>query len=161
MEVYLIMLSVCVWIFLFPTLNLSDSKFEQTCLRGRDFKDVLPQIWWEKVDIRKNPFHVFTEEMTEIIVKFLLNCREYWSKNNFWYFPTTKDFSLGDHLKNSREFIIKLQETMLYHFFSRNCLLSTQRNGRNKGFQQNNTFLILIYSIAQGNHFASFHLLRQ
>lgn len=50
---------------------------------------------------------------------------------------------------------------MLYHFFSRNCLLSTQRNGRNKGFQQNNTFLILIQTIAQGNYFASFHLLKQ
>lgn len=50
---------------------------------------------------------------------------------------------------------------MLYHFFSRNCLLSAWRNGRNKGFQQNNTFLILIQNIAQGNYFASFHLLKQ
>lgn len=50
---------------------------------------------------------------------------------------------------------------MLYQFFSRNCLLSTQRNGRNKGFQQNKTFLILIQTIAQGNYFASFYLLKQ
>lgn len=33
--------------------------------------------------INKDPFHVFTEEMREIIVNFLLNCREYRSENGF------------------------------------------------------------------------------
>lgn len=68
---------MCVRICLFLTLNLSDSKFEQICLRGKDFKNAFTGMMRKGRQIKKDLFHVLIVEITEIIVKFLLNSREH------------------------------------------------------------------------------------